>query len=118
MYHNIVIMSIDVLLRSTELFIRRVLGLTGRKNYCGVFYPQFSQVKDILSKGEHRAPFSVITYSYLPHLRTYLVSLTPTVVSIIHPSSLLYYAPVSSTCKAENFILKPRVDLAAFLQDQ
>ena len=95
--------------------------VTGKKGCCGVCHPQFSQVKDILSKGENRVPFFVIISSsvieYLPHQRAHLVSLVPSIVSIIHPSSILYHEPVTSVCKGGNFILKSRVDLTPFVDE-
>lgn len=93
--------------------------ITGKRSFCGVYHPQFSQLKDILCKGENRAPFFVITSSsvieYLPHQRAHLVCLMSSIVSIIHPSSLLYHEPASSVCKGENFVLKSRVDLSPFI---
>ena len=54
--------------------------------------------------------------SYLPNMRSHLVALTPSLISIIHPSSLLFYEPMSSRRKGEDYILKSRVDLTAFLE--
>ena len=73
--------------------------IAGKRSFCGVYHLQFSQLKDILCKGENRA-FFVITSSsvteYPPH---HLVCLMSSIVSIIHPSSLLYHEPASSVCK-------------------
>ena len=88
--------------------------------YCGVLHPRFSQIIDILCKGETRTPFLVMNGTslvrYLPNMRSHLVALTPSLISIIHPSSLLFYEPMSSRCKGEDYILKSRVDLTAFLE--
>ena len=46
-----------------------------------------------------------------------VASITPGLISIIHPSSVLFYEPMSCQCKGENFILKSRVDFTAFLEN-
>ena len=92
-----------------------------KQDALGVLHPQFSQVKDILIKGENRTPLLIMKYtsliSYLPSMRSHLVAQTPSLISIIHPSSILFYEPMSSRCIEENFILKSRVDLTAFLEN-
>jgi hypothetical protein len=121
----IIIMSYTIRCSSVEIhgtmYKRGCWLITGKNSFCGVYHPQFSQLKDILSKGENRAPFFVIASAsvieYLPHQRAHLVCLMSSIVSIIHPSSLVYHEPVSSVCKGGNFILKSRVDLSPFLNN-
>ena len=65
--------------------------VTGNKMYCGVLHPQFSQVKDIFTKGENGTPFLVMNETslieYLPNKRAYLVSLIPALFTL-----LLFYS--------------------------
>ena len=40
--------------------------VTGSKKYCGVLHPQFSQVKDVLSKGENKTPLLIMNETDFP----------------------------------------------------
>ena len=95
--------------------------VTSSRMYCGILHPHFSRVKDILSRGQTKTPILIMNnaslINYLPNMRAYLVTLTPFLVSIIHSSSLLFYEPMSFHRKGENFIIKSRVDLTAFLEN-
>lgn len=92
--------------------------MMGKSELYGIAHPMFGKVVDLFqhSSTPYLAMKVAIPTStcYLGHLRSYEVTLTDQ-VKIIHPSSLLFYEPLSTIISESSFIVKPRIDLYAYL---
>ena len=108
-------LSIEIL--GTE-YRRGCWLMMGKSELNGIAHPTFGKVVDIFqhSSAPYLAMNTAVPTStcYVEHLRSYEVTLTDQ-VKIIHPSSLLFYEPLSTVNAESSIIVKPRIDLYAFL---
>ena len=92
--------------------------MTGKGVQNGIAYPTFGKVVDIFQHSS--TPYLAVNMAvptstcYLGHLRSYEVTLTDQ-VKIIHPSSLLFYEPLTRVITESAVLVKPRIDLYALL---
>ena len=92
--------------------------MTGKSEQNGIAHPIFAKVVDIFQHSS--TPYLAVNIAvpthtcYLGHLYPYEVTLSDQ-VKIIHPSSLLFYEPLSRVITESSVIVKPRIDLYALL---
>lgn len=95
--------------------------MIGKSELNGIAHPKFGKIVDIFQHSS--TPYLAVNIAvptdrcYLQHLRSYEVALTDQ-VRIIHPSSLLFYEPLSminTDHESSIVFIKPRIDLYAFL---
>ena len=92
--------------------------MTGKSEQNGFAHPTFAKVVDIIQHSS--TPYLAVNIAvptntcYLGHLCSYEVTLSDQ-VKIIHPSSFLFYEPLSRIIAESSVIVKPRIDLYALL---
>lgn len=85
-----------------------------------MYHPVYAEVLDILLVGG-TAYFAVHVLNilgYSEYCRAYEVANMASFVTFVHPSSLLFHEPLTTTKTAsEKLLIKPRIDLYPLLVD-